>query len=267
MKKCISVLMMAWLVSFSLQAQIVSGTDTLYGHEWLQGEAARVKVPVAADGWYRITYESLQAQGWPLESIMAEQFRLFHHGVEVPYYVTQSEGMPLQSGDYLLFYGRKNRGELDSLLYRDAANQQLNPAYSIITDTASYFLTWRDTPGLRYAAIENDWDNPPVVASYIWREAEQVNTGSFAKEYYRFSGATLHYSHFGIGEGYGNRTINQLLGDGSTTQEITLALPGLYPSGPSARLQTRYVAALFEHDQRLRVNGTELRRDSFTIGA
>ncbi|WP_367390558.1 C25 family cysteine peptidase [Lewinella sp. LCG006] len=83
------------------------------------------------------------------------------------------------------------------------------------------------------------------------------------KEYYRFSGTTLYYSHFGIGEGYGSRSINQLLADGSTIQTVNLDLPNAYANGPEPILETRYTAALFEHIQQLKADGNLIRTDSF----
>lgn len=251
------------LPNLTVEAQIPNGTDTLYGMEWIVAGQQYARLGVAADDWYDVPYDALAALGWPVDAVASGNYHLYLRGAAVPYHSSRSVGEPLQAGDYLRFYGRKNRGELDRHLYRDSENTQLNPEHSLYADTAYYYLTWTDTPGLTYANLPNDLANAPAAQPYVWRTAEQVNTGSYMKEYYRFSGATLHYSHFGIGEGYGNRTINQLLADGSTTQNVVLPLPQAYTAGPPATLDTRYVAALFEHDQTLTANGVFVRRDSF----
>lgn len=245
-------------------AQIVNGLDTLYGFEWIDATNPHLKLTVVEDGFYRVDYAALQAQGWPVNSIASEDYQMFHAGAAVPYYSTAAAGSPLSTGDYLVFYGEKNRGELDQHLYRDPAAQQLNPAYSLFTDNATYYLSWRSgAGGLQYTSSTNDLSDLPAAENYVWRQAEEVFTDHFMKEYYRFSGATIYYSHFGIGEGYGSRSINQLLGDGSTLQTVNLELPAAYPTGPAPVLTTRYTAALFEHIQELRADGNIIRTDSF----
>lgn len=244
-------------------AQIVDGLDTLYGNEWISPSNSYLRLEVTADGFYRINYADLQAQGWPVDAINSGDYQLYHHGKLEPLHSTAALEVPLQSGDALIFWGQKNRGELDQHIYRQPAAQQLNPAYSLFTDTGVYYLTYADEGGIQYETFGNDLSNLPAAEPYVWQREQVVFSDHFVKEYYRFSGATLYYSHFSIGEGYGNRSINQLLADGSTTQEVSLDLPQAYTTGPPARLQTRYVAALFEHIQRLTANGQELRTDSF----
>lgn len=251
------------LFSTDVKAQIVNGLDTLYGYEWINADQSYARLEVEEDGFYRIDYEQLTALGWPVSTINSQDFQLYSFGEPIYFHASNGGDSPLQAGDYLLFYGEKNRGELDHHLFRDADNEQLNPYYSLYSDKAAYFLTWSEGAGTAYTTWTNDLSNPPTAADYIWREVNEVFTGDFMKEYQRFSGVTLYYSHFGIGEGYGSRSINELLSDGETVQEISLDLPSAYTSGPDAQLETRYTAALFAHIQQLSVNGTILRTDSF----
>ncbi|PSR11457.1 MAG: hypothetical protein DA408_11235 [Bacteroidetes bacterium] len=266
-KRFVIALFCCSLFGASLSAQIVNGLDTLYGSEWITNENPYLRLTVGADGFYRIPYETIAAAGWPLATITANRFQLFYQGQQLHLYASNDGQSPLAAGDYLLFYGTKNRGELDRHLYRDSDNEQLNPYYSLYSDQAAYYLTWSSSGGLAYDNRANDLSAPPAPEPYVWRISEQVFGTSFMKEYYRFSGSTLYYSHFGIGEGYGNRSVNQLLADGSTAQTVTLPLPAAYAAGPAAgpapALETRYTAALFEHLQRLSVNGQELRTDTF----
>ncbi|MEM1215287.1 MAG: C25 family cysteine peptidase [Bacteroidota bacterium] len=258
----------AWLVITlllaitSLHGQIVSGLDTLYGYEWIAEGQTYAAVKVAEDGLYRINYEDLAALGWPLSTVDASDFALHHQGEAVFYYASNGGSGPLQAGDYLLFYGQQNRGELDEHLYRNAAEEQLNPRYSLITDTATYYLSYATDDGQRYTTVPNDLTAPPAPEAYVWQMVETIFNNRYLKEYYRFSGATLYYSHMGIGEGYGNRSVNELLASGSTVQNVDLDLPNAYTNGPAAQLSTRYVSALFNHQQRLSANGQELRFDT-----
>ncbi|MGH1437984.1 MAG: C25 family cysteine peptidase, partial [Lewinella sp.] len=245
-------------------AQIVDGLDTLYGNEWITTENPHLKLTLTEDNFYRVNYQSLIDQGWPVASINSEDYRLFYAGEAVPYYSTAVEGTPLGAGDFLVFYGQRNRGELDQHLYRNPEAQQLNPEYSLFSDTATYYLSWQSGGGaLQYESLLNDLNNLPGAEPYVWKQAQEVFSDHFMKEYYRFSGATLYYSHFGIGEGYGSRSINELLADGSTIQTVDLALPSAYSNGPEPILKTRYTAALFQHVQQLKADGNLIRTDSF----
>lgn len=258
-----SAILILTLLSWQAQAQMGNGLDTLYGNEWIENTNPYAKLSITDDGMYRIGYAELQALGWPLASISSNQFQLFFRGEEIPYYSTVASDLPLGPGDYLVFYAQKNRGELDRYLYRDAPNQQLNPHYSLYDDTASYYLTWSDSPALTYASVNNDLTNLPAAEPYVWKTVEEVFDDHFLKEYYRFSSATIYYSHYGVGEGYGNRNVNQLLAAGETSQQVVLPLPNAYTNGPAAQLSTRYVAALNQHIQRLSANEVEIRLDSF----
>ena len=264
MSKRIGILIFALLTLWgSASAQIVNGLDTLYGNEWIEPGNSYLRLEVAADGFYRINYADLQAQGWPVSSINSENYQLFHHGEQLPLHSTADAATPLGSGDALIFYGEQNRGELDQYLYRDPDAQQLNPRYSLYTDQGVYYLTWSEGAGQLYNTVDNNLNDLPAAEPYVWRQTEEVFTEDFAKEYYRFSGATLYYSHYSVGEGYGSRSISELLSNGSTTQEVEVSLPQASSAGPPATLRTRYVAPLFEHQQQLSANDVVLRIDSF----
>ncbi|MEL6970242.1 MAG: C25 family cysteine peptidase, partial [Bacteroidota bacterium] len=245
-------------------AQIVNGLDTLYGNEWIEADQQYLRLEVTTDGFYRINSSDLLAQGWPVSSINSADYQIFHNGEQLPLHSTAASDTPLGTGDGLIFYGEQNRGELDQHLYREPEAQQLNPRYSLYNNQGVYYLTWKEGAGQNFTTVNNDLSSLPAAESYVWRQTEEVFTEKFVKEYYRFSGATLYYSHYSIGEGYGSRAINELLADGSTTQEINLALPQSYSSGPAAVVRTRYVAALFDHLQQLSANDVLLRTDTFT---
>ncbi len=264
MRKRILLIPVYFLFCTVASSQIIDGLDTLYGYEWISNENPHLKLTLTEDNFYRIDYQSLVDQGWPVASINSEDYRLFHAGEAVPYYSTAAVGTPLGSGDFLVFYGQGNRGELDQHLYRNPEQQQLNPEYSLFSDKATYYLSWQSGGGaLRYNTLPNDLTNLPSAEPYVWQRAQEVFSNSFMKEYYRFSGTTLYYSHFGIGEGYGSRSINELLADGSTIQTVNLALPAAYINGPDPILKTRYTAALFEHIQQLKADGNLIRTDNF----
>ncbi|MBK6950230.1 MAG: hypothetical protein IPH16_21050 [Haliscomenobacter sp.] len=128
-------------------AQMWNGQDTLYGNEWIRENQSYFKFKVAEDGVYRIGYDALTAAGIPAAQIAGGQYQLFRLGEETPLYVSSGES-PLSPADFLEFVGRKNRGELDRFLYANPDQEQLNPEYSLYSDSSVYFLTW-GAPGKR----------------------------------------------------------------------------------------------------------------------
>lgn len=250
----------------SLSAQIVIGQDTLYGHEWIVPEQSYLKFQVTEDDFYRITYEELSAAGWPVESISSDDFQLIHQGEPVFFHASNNWSGPLSSGDYLIFRANKNRGELDHHLYRLPDEEQLNPRFSLYTDTSSYFLSWIQDGGTNiYQTIPNDISSPPSPAPYVWQRSEVVFSEHFMKEYYRVSGQTLYNSHMGIGEGFGSRSVNELLASGSVIQEVELPLDNLAEGAAAPILQTRYVVPKDTSRRKIQVlsvNGELVRQDT-----
>jgi hypothetical protein len=132
----------------AIHAQMVVGSDTLYGNEWIRYDQTYFKINVGNDGIYRLDYQSLADAGVPVSSIAAEHFQLFYMGQEIPVFTTTDN--IFSTGDFIEFHGVKNRSELDRFLFTDP-EQMLNPYYSLFNDTSAYFLTWNLTEtGKRY---------------------------------------------------------------------------------------------------------------------
>ena len=139
MQYALFTLLLSFTVTISTSAQIVIGQDTLVGNEWIDYDQSYFKMMLAEDGLYRVSYNELAAAGVPVESITGAELQVFYFGEEQS--IRVSTDGPLSSSDYIEFIGVKNRGELDKHLYREEAHQ-LNPLYSLYTDTSAYYLTW-----------------------------------------------------------------------------------------------------------------------------
>ncbi len=64
------ILFLLFFGSFSLVfGQMQTGTDTLYGNEWIDYTKPHVKFELADDGVYRITQSVLAAAGWPVADV------------------------------------------------------------------------------------------------------------------------------------------------------------------------------------------------------
>lgn len=239
---------------FLTHAQMPMGTDTLYGNEWIQFDQSYFKIPITEDGLYRMTRAELESAGIPMNTVEGNQLRLYHLGQEIPVYVSNSGN--LSDNDYLLFWGNQNRGELDKYLFADPEEEQLNPFYSLVTDTSHYFLTWNATAAAsRYQTIDLDLSQIPAKEEWVWRTERQVFSEKFMKNYARRSGITIYFSNYDVAEGYGNRNINELLASGATSQDFTIDLPKASTNGPQARLEARFGVGSGDHQQVVKVDG------------
>lgn len=137
-----------------VHGQMITGTDTLYGNEWIKPDASYYKFPVSQDRLMRISKAVLEQAGVPVSSIPGKNFRIFRMGKEIPVYTTTDS--LFGDGDYIEFYGMKMRSELDRFLYNDPDKELLNPEFSVINDTIFYFLSWDDKSGQkRIKQIDN----------------------------------------------------------------------------------------------------------------
>lgn len=262
MRKLLTTLFL-FSLPFLIQAQMLMGTDTLYGNEWIQFDQSYFKIPITEDGLYRMTRAELESAGIPMSTVDGNQLRLYHLGQEIPVYV--SNGGNLSDNDYLLFWGEQNRGELDQYLFADPEEEQLNPYYSLVTDTSHYFLTWNTTAAAsRYQTIDLDLTQAPAKEEWVWRTERQVFSEKFMKNYARRSGITIYFSNYDVAEGYGNRNINELLASGATTQDFNIDLPYAYLSGPQAQLEARFGVGNGDHQQIVKVDGNTYFDRSYT---
>ena len=117
------------------------GEAQTYGNEWINYSQNYYKIKIAQNGIYRIDSATLAAAGIPLTSINPKNFQLFNKGVQQNIYIQGESDNVFNSTDYIEFYAQKNDGAMDSLLYINTLFIP-NPYYSLINDTAVYFLTW-----------------------------------------------------------------------------------------------------------------------------
>ncbi len=187
MKKFVLSLGIIVLIFAKAVAQMPNGK---FGNEWIRYDQPYFKILVAQDGMYRISFQTLATRGVDVNALSRVQ--LYCWGEQVPLYI---------GDDYIEFFGRKNRSELDRFLYPGGEADMLNPEYSLITDTSAYFLTIAandDVPAKRFTAAENDLTNLPLREPWFWWEEQRIYTNGVVQ---RASG-DLSESAFDQGEGY-----------------------------------------------------------------
>ena len=242
--------MLAFLSAYGSFAQMNNG---LFGNEWINYQQSYYKMKVTTDGIHRITRQALQQSGVDLNNLNATNIQVYHQGNEVAAHV-QMNGTTLE---YIEFYGQKNRGSIDNNLYKNP-NHHFNPEYSVITDTATYFLSWSNANnGRRYVSTTTNLSNPPAKENYYWQRNVVLPTLSWqAGKAHTVFGDQLFKSSFEFGEGWGaSRTNNQ---------SIQVATPNVYNAGPAAIGKARmYSSNLVTHNLQIKVNSTPLHNGTF----
>ncbi|WP_234735988.1 putative type IX secretion system sortase PorU2 [Tellurirhabdus bombi] len=125
-----------------------------YGNEWIDYNQTYYRIPVTQQGLYRLTTDDLRRAGLPVSTIDPTTLQLFRRGIEQAILVSGESDRKLDEADYLQFIGTGNDGRQDSILYRPSSAQP-HARYSLFSDTAAYFLTWRTDgkAGKRMAVI------------------------------------------------------------------------------------------------------------------
>nr|HRO42950.1 C25 family cysteine peptidase [Flavipsychrobacter sp.] len=182
--------------SFMLKAQT--------GNEWIDYSKTYWKIKVGREGIYRITLSALQ--GMP-SSVNGANFILYRDGQEVPVYTTTNS--TFGSTDYIEFYGTKQDGKLDKLLYENPRFQP-NDRISLFADTAVYFLTYDNQSNhLRYAQTPNNIPGtPPAPLSFCLATTGNYFLRNFSQGNNVVDGQHIPASYFDNGEGYVDTLVN-----------------------------------------------------------
>ncbi|MFQ5335764.1 MAG: C25 family cysteine peptidase, partial [Flavobacteriales bacterium] len=206
-----------------------------YGNEWINYNQKYLKVKVVTDGLYRIDFSALYphflAMNVDTASFDPRNFQLFGHGQEQYIYVAGEDDGHFDPGDYLVFYAEHNDGWLDSLLYTSPA-EQTNPYFSLITDTAAYYITWNSSTSNRRFEPHNDTQYSSYTAdTYYYAEVIEMKNQSY--EYGALGSSKKKDSYYTAGEGWLSNKFGYL-----GHQDYNISTPGAYTGGPSANVST-----------------------------
>ena len=267
MQKKLFVLFLALFGFLGVQAQWVADTSrtrnvnsTLvggfdYGNDWFDPEKPWVKIKVVEDGVYRISATDLQNAGINLGTLDPNTVHLYYRNKEIPIHVQQSGG---QMMDYFEFFGRRNDGRVDSIMYRDPSRLGLgglhapdlapNKRVSNFTDTSAYFMTWDNVPGLRVTNYNNtnySAYSPEPHFRYEAYKEYHPNTGASR---FNLGGGASYDSYFLLncdyitGEGYMDRAAFRNSPSGGTSRVFSVSTPHAANNGPhemTARVYSR----------------------------
>ncbi|HLP81763.1 MAG TPA: C25 family cysteine peptidase, partial [Nitrosomonas sp.] len=130
---------------------------------WIDYSKDYLKIGVAKDGPYRLTYKDLAAAGVPVGTVSPQSFKIYLRGKEIPIFVAGELDGIFNSSDYIEFLGRRN--------YGDVRYREVNPLgtsyYEYLnrySNTTIYWLTWDGNQGKRVAMVS---DIPAAAADTV----------------------------------------------------------------------------------------------------
>ena len=77
-----------------------------FGNEWINPSKNYLKLKVAENGIYKLTYEEMVAAGFINTKINGTDLQLINYGTDQALYVSDNDFGP---GDHIEFYGEKNK--------------------------------------------------------------------------------------------------------------------------------------------------------------
>ena len=234
--------------AFTAKAQMTIERDSLFGNEWIDYAKTYFRIPIAADGVYRLSTASLTAAGVPA-SVAGSRFQIFLRGSEIPIYTSTSASFG--GSDFIEFYGRKNRGEMDSLMYAKGEDAMLNPEASMYNDTVHYFLTWNTTGvNKRFAEQPNTLTNLPAAEVQFWHIEKFVGAEQATKPE---MGSGVYLPEFTESEGLGTYY--------ALNRAISLPIKAKV-EGQAAQAKIRWTGELDGHNTSIKINDVEVGRDT-----
>ncbi|GAB3016353.1 hypothetical protein GCM10027185_10480 [Spirosoma pulveris] len=204
-----------------------SGANNPDPTRWIDYARPYIKLPIVENGLYRVTPAELRLAGVPTDRLNPRTVQLFHRGVEQAIFIQGEADGRFDASDFLEFYGRRNDGVSDSLLYHPFSAQP-HPYYSLFSDTTAYFLTWGSaTVGKRMTAYADSSDTGLLPEPFHWAEDLRLFTDNYPGWPNGITPKT-EYSFYEAGEGYTGSIQRK-----DTPYSLTFSLMNAARSGPN----------------------------------
>lgn len=207
-----------------------------FGNEWIDYSQKYYGFKVYQNGLYKIDYATLTTNGVSVSGLNPASFQIFGKDREIPLYMVDNGDNSFDPGDYFLFYGYRNDGWLDSLMYPDPSTMA-NPGFSLVNDTITYFFSWKNSgSGLRFA-LQNDQNYSNYSPSSFVRSEYRSNySNSYCEGLVEGDASGSIYSR---GEGYGSPELSST--SSNVYADVPIPTPNVY-TGPGAipvKVETR----------------------------
>lgn len=246
-------------------------TDRFLGERtyWMKMGQDYWIIPIVEKGIYRISVDELIKKGFPsLEDTLNFQYELFSLGVPIAIFIHHDKENGAAS--YLEFYGEGDEGKSDDLLFKEDKSRRLNPLFSLFTDTAYYFLSWKQK-GNGSVRQANRADLPLIkkVDQGIIRLKEQVvYKDRHAKVFQKWVGVDWAPSNFekeGFASDWYNTLITEISAPGVTSYKKQMPVSNRLTSTLTIHLITND----FEEPHHLQffINDYFIKADSFSFSS
>lgn len=224
------------LVIFFCCFFLADSSAQTYGNEWIIYSQKYYKIKISKEGIYRLDSLTLASAGIPVNGIDAHNFQIFNKGKEQAIYIEGENDGVLNANDFIEFYATKNDGELDKQLYIHTPALP-NPYYSLINDTAVYYLTWNNSLANNRMITESDtaFSSYPLAAYFLRDEVVENHNLYYNGETDVVGGTDSRYVRSetwgGMPFGLGN------------TYAYSLHVSNRFLGGPDAIITTRVIGA------------------------
>ena len=233
------------LIAIFLCALGFQGYGQTYGNEWIHDYNQRYfQIKIANDGLYRLDHSTmtsvLASVGVNINSVDPRELQIFGRGEQQYIHVEGESDGSFDPGDFIEFYAQKNDGWFDTGLYSQADHQP-NPYHSLISDTASYYLTWSATDVVLRMTAQNNTNYPPISSAspYFIRERVLMSTSTYQEGEKDFFGKTS--PEYIEGEGYYSSRFG--IPNGSTDWASSIGLPNIFSGSGAPNAEIRVVFA------------------------
>ncbi|MDQ3048441.1 MAG: C25 family cysteine peptidase [Bacteroidota bacterium] len=205
-----------------------------YGNEWITYSQKYYKIKVSQEGIFRLDSTTLAAAGIAVgpSGLDPRNFQLFNKGIQQAIWVQGESDGKFNTGDFIEFYGKPNDGNSEGGMYT-ASSFIPNPYYSLINDTAAYFLTWNSslTNTRLQIATDTAFSTYPVAPYFFKDEIQEFHSGYYAGETDPVGGTDARYTK---SEGWFDGNTLYM----GTSVSYNLNTASRFLSGPNALIQT-----------------------------
>jgi hypothetical protein len=184
-----------------------------FGNEWINYNQQYFKLKITQKGIYQLSFSDLKTAGFST-NINPEKIQLFRSGQEQAIFIKGEEDKRFDETDFIEFYAEGNDGKLDSLLYSPTLSQP-HQYYSLFSDTASYFITYRIDNQLNKRINTSQKTNTQNLKPepFHVEETLQLFTSSYAQGQPEPVGVGLYSgvlnSNYGHGRGWTGEVLNK----------------------------------------------------------
>ena len=178
-----------------------------FGNEWINYSQTYLKINIAESGFYKIALNDLQKAGLSVSN--PNKIQIFYRGQEISI---------KQNQDFIEFYGLKNDGSQDSLLYRPYS-ARANSYQSLYPEISSYFITVGQANGKKIGLPLNLSSAGLTAEKYHLEEKLQVYNSEYSFNNFPGPVPNLQQSYYENGEGW---TGGMIRSDSVATWKINL---------------------------------------------